>query len=308
MFGYVNPDKPELKLREYEVYRAYYCAVCKAIGRNNGQGARLVLSYDLSFLALLLDALDPAPNRLLRERCVAHPTRLHAIAAQNPIIAYAADMNVLLAYDNLRDKWMDEHNLPGAAGALLLSGAAGKAGKRWPDQTAGIRAKLAELRNLEALKCDSVDEAAEPFARIMEILFDCPLIKDAATRKGLAWLGYNLGRWIYLIDALDDLEEDANNGSYNPLLRQFGHKDEPIGEFREKIRVQTEFALLYSLSEADKALKVLDVRKNGEILDNVIEAGLIRKTDEVLNGIKTHPKHGRGNPRKPDSSEMWTRD
>ncbi len=300
MFGYVNPDKPELKLREYEVYRAYYCAVCKAVGRNSGQVARLALSYDLSFLALLLDALDPAPNRLLRQRCVAHPTRKHAIAAPGPIVSYAADMNVLLAYHNLRDKWTDEHNLPGAAGALLLANAARKAGKRWPEQTEAIRRQLAELQALETAGCDSVDEAAEPFAQIMEILFDCPLVKDAATRKGLAWLGYNLGRWIYLIDALDDLEKDAGNGSYNPLLRQYGPLREPIAEFREKNRGSIEFALLYSLSEADKALKVLDVRKNGEILENVIEAGLIRKTDDVLKGSRAHPETKRDERKQED--------
>jgi hypothetical protein len=294
VFGYVNPDKPELKLREYEVYKAYYCAVCKAVGRNSGQAARLSLSYDLSFLALLLDALDPVPDHILRERCVAHPTRRHAVIAPDPAVFYAADMNVLLAYYNLRDKWIDEHSLPGAAGTLMLARAARKAGTRWPEQAAGIRARLAELQELEAAGCGSVDEAAEPFARIMEILFGCPLVKDAATRKGLAWLGYNIGRWIYLVDALDDLEDDRRNGSYNPLLKQYGLLNEPIAEFMERNREQMEFALLYSLSEADKALKVLDIRKNREILENVIEAGLIRKTDDVLNKGGARPEDGKG--------------
>jgi hypothetical protein len=292
VFGYVNPDKPELKMREYEIYRAYYCAVCKAIGRYSGQGARLSLSYDLSFLALLLDALDPSPNRVLRERCVAHPTRRHAVTAPGPVVSYAADMNVLLAYYNLRDKWKDEHSLPGAAGTLILARAAGKAGKRWQEQASGIRTRLAELQALESAGCTSVDEAAEPFARIMEILFDCPLVKDAATHKGLAWLGYNLGRWIYLIDALDDLEKDDKSGSYNPLFKQYGHQDESINGFVERNKDQIEFALLYSLSEADNALKVLDIRKNREILENVIEAGLIRKTDEVLNKGSARQKAG----------------
>ncbi len=290
MFGYVNPDKPELKMREYEVYRAYYCAVCKAIGRNSGQMARLTLSYDLSFLALLLDALDPAPNRILRERCVAHPTRKHAIMASNPVIAYAADMNVLLAYYNLKDKWMDERNVGAEAASLLIHVAARKSAARWPAQADGIRNQLEVLHLLEKARCDSTDEVAEPFARIMEILFDCPLVTDEATRKGLAWLGYNLGRWIYLLDALDDLESDVREGSYNPLVLQYGYTEGSVAEFRESIRERMAFSLLYSLSEADKALKVLDIRKNGEILDNVVEAGLIRRTDEILAGVKAGRK------------------
>ncbi len=284
MFGYVNPDKPELRMREYEVYRAYYCAVCKAIGRQVGQISRLALSYDLSFLALLLDALDPAPNRLLHQRCVAHPTRRHAIASSTPVIGYAADMNVLLAYENLRDKWTDERSIPGAAGSLALAMGARKAARRWPGQVEAIRSQLVALADLEKAGCESSDEAAEPFAHIMEILFSCPLITNEAVRKGLGWLGYNLGRWIYLLDAFDDMGKDAEQGCYNPYLRQYGYKGEPMPAFRETVRERVSFSLLYSLSEADKALKVLDIRKNAEILDNVMEAGLIKRTDAVLGG------------------------
>jgi len=286
MFGYVNPDKPELKMREYEVYRACYCAVCKAIGRKSGQLPRLVLSYDLSFPALLLDALNPEPNRILRERCIAHPMRRHAIIAPNPVIDYAADMNVLLAYYNLKDKWTDEHDVGAGTASLLIGMAARRSASRWPLQADGISKQLACLQSLEKSGCDSADEVAEPFARVMEILFACPLVKDEATRKGLSWLGYNLGRWIYLLDALDDLEHDVKEGSYNPLLLQYGYKGGSVPAFRESIRERMAFSLLYPLSEADKALKVLAIGKNAEILDNVIEAGLIRRTDEVLAGIR----------------------
>lgn len=298
MFGYVNPDRPELKVREFEVYRAYYCAVCKAIGRGAGQIPRLSLHYDLAFLALLLDALSPIPNLLLRQRCVAHPVRKHAIAAPTPVISYAADMNVLLTYENLRDKWHDTHNVPGAIGALVLAHGASRTAKRWPEQVREIRKQLERLNQLEKDGCDVVDEAAEPFAHIMETLFECPLITDEATRKGLGWLGYNLGRWVYLMDAYDDLAEDAKKGTYNPYLRQYKYTDQPIGEFRQMVREQASFSLLYSLSEADKALKVLPIRKNDEILDNVLESGLVRKTDEVLSGV---PKQVRG--KKPPAIE-----
>lgn len=284
MFGYVNPDRPELKVREFEMYRAYYCAVCKAIGRGAGQIPRLALHYDLAFLALLLDSLSPQPTVLLSQRCVAHPARKHAIASPTAVIAYAADMNVLLTYENLRDKWHDTHHVLGAAGSLVLMRGAARTAKRWPEQVTQIRRQLERLNELERAGCDSADEAAEPFANMMETLFACPLIQDETVRKGLGWLGCNLGRWIYLIDAFDDLEEDAKKGNYNPYLRQYHYDRQPMDTFRGTVREQAAFALLYSLSEADKALKVLPVCKNGEILDNVLEAGLVRRTDEVLEG------------------------
>ena len=292
MFGYVNPDKPELKIREFEVYRAYYCAVCKAIGRGSGQIPRLSLHYDLAFLALLLDALSPIPNVLLRQRCVAHPVRKHAICAPTQVIAYAADMNVLLTYENLRDKWHDTHHVGGALGAAVLSRGAAKTAGRWPGQVKVIREQLARLNQLEKDGCDVADEAAEPFAHIMETLFACPLIADETTRKGLGWLGYNLGRWVYLMDAFDDMEEDAKRGTYNPYLRQYQYKDQSMPDFRQMVRDQASFSLMYSLSEADKALKVLPVRKNAEILDNVLEAGLMRRTVEVLSGVSKQIKDG----------------
>jgi hypothetical protein len=297
VFGYVNPDKPELKVREFEVYRAYYCAVCKAIGRNAGQIPRLSLHYDLAFLALLLDALSPIPNVLLRQRCVAHPIRKHAIAAPTTVIAYAADMNVLLTYENLRDKWHDTHHVGGAMGAAVLARGAAKTARRWPDQVKAIRERLLRLNQLEKDGCEVVDEAAEPFARIMETLFACPLITDETTRRGLGWLGYNLGRWVYLMDAFDDMEEDAKKGTYNPYLRQYQYKDQPMEAFRKEVREQASFSLMYSLSEADKALKVLPVRKNVEILDNVLEAGLMRRTDEVLSGAAKKEKVDGSTPR-----------
>lgn len=290
MFGYVGPDKPELKVREYEMYRAYYCAVCKAIGRRGGQLPRLVLSHDLTFLALILDSLDEGPSALKSERCVAHPTRRHQILEKRDVVSYAADMNVLLAYENLRDKWRDNKNLVAIFGACILGSSAKKAAKNWPVQADEVHKQLKELAQLEANQCESADEAAEPFAKIMEALFSCPLVKDVNARNGLAWLGYNLGRWIYLLDAYDDMEEDVKGRNYNPLLLQYKYEGQPFSDFRALVSEELSFSLFYSLSEADKALKVLDVRKNEEILSNILESGLIRRTESVLSGTHRQQK------------------
>jgi len=291
MFGYVNPDKPELKIREFEVYRSYYCAVCKAIGRRSGQIPRLVLNYDLAFLALLLDALDAKPNMSRLERCIAHPIRKHAIAVSNPVIEYSADMNVLLAYYSLKDQWHDDRSLPGAAGMIALSYSAKKAGLRWQVQSEMMKAELEKLQSLENSRCPQIDEAAEPFAKIMETLFSFPDIEDDATKKGLSWLGYNLGRWIYLVDAVDDLEDDVKNQNYNPILIQYGFgygdfQNESVQSFRKRIEEKLEFSLFYTLSEVDKSLKVLHIKKNEPLLENIIESGLANKSNIILRGCK----------------------
>ena len=284
MFGYVEPDKPEMKIREFEVFRGYYCRVCKSIGKRYGTLPRLSLSYDLAFLAVLLDSAQGGIILGKMERCIAHPFKKRYIVVGNHFIDYASDMNIILSYYNLRDKWLDEKNLLGAAGTLALKRAFGKAKKKNKEKCEYIGSLLADLNKLEKDKCDSLDEAAEPFACIMREVFECPHINDEGTRKALGWLGYNLGRWIYILDAWDDLEDDIKSGSYNPILIQFGHDGENPDEFKARIKERINFSLTYSLSESEKAYSLAGLEKNSGIIDNIIYSGLIVKTDKVLQG------------------------
>ncbi|MGI6621865.1 MAG: DUF5685 family protein [Acetivibrionales bacterium] len=282
MFGYVEPDKPELKIREFDVFRGYYCSLCKTIGKRYGQIPRLTLNYDLAFLYVLLDALSPIPIRGKRQRCIVHPAKKRFIIFSNVFAEYTSDMNIILMYYNLIDKWKDDRNIFAGTGALALKRAYNKSKKRYPEKCAAIESYLKQLTELEKNNCDSIDEAAEPFASIMRELFECGHIKDENERKTLGWLGYNLGRWIYVMDAYDDLERDAGNKAYNPLISQFGFKENGIKDFKDTIREKVNFILTYSLSEAEKAYSLLGIEKNKGILDNILYSGLIVKTDRVL--------------------------
>jgi len=291
MFGYVEPDKPELKIREFDVFRGYYCSLCKSIGKHYGTIPRLSLNFDLAYLAVLLDSVGGGMTFGKMERCIVHPIKKRYVIKSNPFIAYASDMNILLTYYSLKDKWADERNLLGACGSLALSRAFKKAKKKHPDKAASIEGSLKELNRLEKENCNSIDEAAEPFASIMREIFECHLIEDESTRKTLGWLGYNLGRWIYILDAWDDLEKDAKTNSYNPILIQFAYKQDNLDKFKEEVKEKINFILTYSLSEAEKAHSLLGVEKNCGILDNIIYSGLIVKTDKVLQGrCKNHEK------------------
>lgn len=282
MFGYIMPEKPELKMKEFDVYRAYYCGVCKSIGKRHGQIKRLTLTYDAAFLALLLCSALKVETMLDRERCIVHPMK-KTFVTRNEIIDYSSDINVILAYNNMKDKWQDDKS----KAALIALGALKRAYKKlmvhYPGKCAIISQRLEDLALLEKNKCSSMDQASEPFAKLMEEVMDYEKL-DGNTRQALRWMGYNLGKWIYLIDAYDDLEKDIKSSSYNPLLFHFNYKgkDDGLCDFKDSIRSQVEFTLLYCLGEASKAFELIDTKENKGILENILYIGMLSKTDKIL--------------------------
>ncbi|NMA67134.1 MAG: hypothetical protein GX957_13035 [Clostridiaceae bacterium] len=284
MFGYVEPDKPELKIREFEVFRGYYCSLCKTIGKEYGQIPRLTLNYDLTFLYVLLDSLDTALITGRRERCIAHPLKKRFVVYSGKSVKYAAAMNILLTYYNLKDKWNDEKNVICGTGSLTLKRFYKKVKNEYPEKCKVIEDHLNELRKIEKRGCDVFDEAAEPFALIMRELFQSGHINDELTNKALGWMGYNLGRWIYILDAYDDIEEDIKNSNYNPIVNQYKYNGEEIQDFKKRILEPVDFSLTYSMSEVEKAYSLLNIEKNKGLLDNIIYSGLIVKTDKVIQG------------------------
>jgi len=168
MFGYVLPDKPELRIKEYETYRAYYCGVCKAIQRAHGNLPRLTLNYDITFLALLLSALVEQDPNFEMKRCMLHPLHKRKMAGESRILEYAGDMNVWLSYLNLKDKWLDDRSIAAVTGLTALRARYRKLKEKYPEKSLSIIERLKELSVLEQSKCNSIDEAAEPFARLME--------------------------------------------------------------------------------------------------------------------------------------------
>ncbi len=286
MFGYIVPEKPEMKIKEYELFRAYYCGVCRSIGKHHGQLRRLTLSYDTAFLAVLLSAAAGERLSVRKKRCVLHPLEKRHVIVDCPVVDYASDINIILAYYNLEDKKRDEESLVSASALFALKGAFKRLRKKYPDKCDIMEKRLDELVQLEKQKCASMDMAAEPFAKLMEeITAYEPLCADEDTEKILRWIGYNLGKWIYLMDAFDDLEKDIGNGSYNPLIYHYGYKDQDVETFRQQIREKAGFTLFYTLNEISRAYELLEVKINKGILENIIYIGMLRKTENIL-GIR----------------------
>ena len=305
MLGYVQIFKPELKVREYEIYMGYYCGVCKYIGKTYGQLPRMVLSYDAAFLALLLACVDETPDAPVQEHCVMHHIKNKTII-RNAAIEYAGDVMLILAWYKMLDDANDEGKLYAKASARLLKRLHRKLVQKYPALCDGIEINLAKLNGLEKARCASLDEAAESFSKIMEVIFreGARLLYPTSQHlhETFGRTGYHMGKWIYLIDAADDIEENIESGAYNPLLYRFAYRGatdgdadgadgDPAGaaepespqQFRERIRGNLEFNLYQYLAVLSQQTGSLDIQKNQGIIDNVIYFGMNRKTEEILN-------------------------
>lgn len=322
MIGYVIPDKGELKVREYEIYTGYYCGICKYIGKTYGQLPRMALSYDAAFIALLLACVDPEPDAPVQEHCVVHHIRRKTII-RNRAIEYAGDLMLILAWYKLLDDVQDEGKNSAKAGMAAFRSVWRKLQSKHPDLCQGIGDHLAALNELEKAGCDSIDRVAEGFAQVMDVIFRDGVTflygpeaaagqpqrsaaanqpddskKSAGLHETFAKAGYHLGKWIYLIDAADDIEENLESGTYNPLLRRFGYRageenaEETPEQFRARIDERLRFNLYHYLAVLGESFEALDIKKNSGIIENVIYFGLNRRTDEVLRRIQPE-KHSR---------------
>lgn len=303
MLGYVVTFKPEMKVKDAELYKAYYCGVCKSIGRRYGQMPRFILSFDAAFLSTVLDGFFPQVVEIDRERCIAHPQKKTPMAKCHAI-DFAADVMLILAWYKALDDVHDE----GSKKAFIFSKAFKRKFKKIKAKHLNlcneIQSILRELGQLEDSKCDSIDKAAEAFAKIMEAIFKEGLtyiydkkIQEGVLKKSDKWdkkiqiskivlarVGYHLGKWIYLMDAFDDIEENIESGAYNPLLYRFNYKEgeNPL-EFRSRIKNDVDRNLIIYLSEMGKAFDLADIEKNKGIIENIVYVGLLKKTEAILN-------------------------
>ncbi len=287
MLGYIKPDKPDLKIREFEIYGGYYCGICKSIGRRYGQFPRLALSYDSVFLAILIGGIQDEKETIKQERCIVHPLKKRTIVSNSEAIDYAADVLLLLAYYKLKDDYQDDKSIKAAIGLLFSKGSIRKLRSKLPSQCDYVKRKLDELSMMESNQCDSIDQAAEPFAKIMEELLAFPGWVSFQEEKVVSLyrrIGYHLGKWIYLIDAYDDIEDNIKDHGFNPLLLQFEfeQKKETAQIFKERIKERIEMNLILYLAEIAKACDQLDLKKNQGLIENIIYFGLMRQTEDIL--------------------------
>lgn len=263
MFGYVNAYKDLLRVCDYNIFRGYYCGLCKQLGKSFNQLTRFGLSYDMTFLAILMSSLEDKKVDLKYENCIAHPVSKRPVIKGDEGIEYSADMSVILTYMKLKDDWNDDRSLK-SFGRVAYFFSMKKTAKKYPVQYKCIKENLQRLAQLENANCQNLDEVADCFGNLLKCIFD----KDG-NNKSLSWLGYHIGRFIYITDAYNDAEKDIKTKSYNPFVAMYGNnlkKD----DFKQAVVSSLEF----TLSEISNAYNLLNIKKNKELLDNIIYLGL----------------------------------
>lgn len=285
MFGYVRAVTPVLPPEEGRRYQGVYCGLCRTLGERYGRRAQLILNYDFVFLALLLAPVQEEGE--VRERtCPVCPWKKKACWEGNPALAAAADASVILTWWKLQDSVRDgnwRQRQAGRAGCLALESHYRRAAAFRPDFDRTVGECLNELHHLEEVNTPSLDRPADTFARILQGA--AIGTEPAARESAIAQILYHVGRWIYLADAWDDLEEDAKTGSYNPILARYGEKAREEGDhLRETMHA--------SLGVADTAFSLLDWGPWEPLLAHILREGLPAVEEGVFTGQwKDRKKH-----------------
>ena len=288
MFGYVTIAAGALTQEQRERYRAYYCGLCHALKHRYGALGRMTLSYDITFLYLLLSSLYEPDEIRGTARCLPHPFRPHAYV-QSELCDYCCDMNLALAYHKCLDDWHDDRSLPGRAEAALLAEAYGRVAAAYPKTCGEIERSLAAISVLEHEGEPSPDAAANLTASMLGAIYR---YREDLWADTLQRIGEGLGRFIYLMDAYDDLKKDARHGSFNALAatKQAFGSDSAGFEARCHELLTQQMALC---AQNFELLPILKDTPEGQLLHNTIYAGVWSKY-ALVKATRT-PRKGKPN-------------
>lgn len=272
MFGYVLPDKPELRVRDWDAYRAVYCSLCYAL-KGFGPFAKLLLHYDFVFAAMLQMAVNDSSPAFFDSRCNTNPLQKERRIEETSELRYAAACLILSAHYKLKDDQLDESFFKriGAFFARLFTGAAyRRARAQQPDVDRYIAQQMQAQRKIEQQRSDSVDLACDPSANGLAFIFE-RMVEDPDTKRVLHRLGYLMGRFAYLADAADDLHDDVAKNRYNVFavrdrLKKGANPASSIEEAKQHLRL--------TAAESELCYRLLDIRQFQPILDNIIYRGL----------------------------------
>ena len=268
MFGYVTICEPELKVKDLKKYRAYYCGLCRILKEDYGFMGQMTLTYDMTFAVILLSSLYESQTETRMHRCKVHPVKKQFMLT-NEITSYAAAMNVLLAYYHMEDDWNDEHKVSSLMTKSLIYRKAERISEQYPRQSGGIRKWLRELDECEKEGSTDIDRTAGCFGHLMEELF---VYREDIWEKNLRRMGFFLGKFIYLMDAYEDLPEDIEKGRYNPLKQLYEQE-----EYEERMQQILCMMIAESTAEFERLPCLVDV----DILRNILYDGVWSRYNKI---------------------------
>ncbi len=261
MFGYIIINKGDMKFKEFDVYHSYYCGLCQALKAEYGKMGQISLTYDMTFLVMLLSSLYEPETTVGEVKCIAHPFEKHLVR-NNMLSTYAADMNVLFTYYKCLDDWEDERKVSRLAYSKMLEKGYRKIRSRYGEKVSRIDKLMHELSYEEKKQNKNIDYMASLFGNVMgEIM----AVREDEWRDELYSMGTFLGKFIYLLDAYEDIEEDLKKGRYNPLTEAYKNPD-----FEEEMKT----ILTMIMAACCKEFEKLPIIENADILRNILYSGV----------------------------------
>lgn len=279
MFGYVTINQDELKVKDYLTYRSFYCGVCRCLSKHYGLSGHITLNYDLTFLALLLTGLYEAEGTTFLHRCALHPTQKREQLV-NEFTEYAADMTILLSYYQCMDQWQDEKKVVYRAEAMLLKKNWQKISARYPRQRQAVDAYIHTLTQAEAANSDDLDLVAGSTGTMLAEIF---VYKEDEWSDVLRQIGFFLGKFIYLMDAYEDIERDLKNNCYNPFHQMYLQPD---------FHAQAEAVLTTMMAECARRFERLPILLHVDIMRNILYSGVWSKYEALQQKRQKENEHG----------------
>ena len=278
MFGYINADLKQLSEDDKKIYQQFYCGLCHQLGQEAGFKGQLLLNYDLCFLAILLQSLYEPELSQDTHRCIIHPIKVKNFY-NSEAIRYAADMDIILSYHSLMDNYKDDNSKISKLAADSLSKDYNRIKDKYPKQTAAVEKYIAQLSAAEKAQETNIDKVSSYTGEMLGTLMNW---KDDNWSCTLHCMGFHMGKFIYIIDAYEDLKKDEKKGNYNPLSYM---KKESPKEFETFVRIN----LTSLMAECAKSFERLPIVENADILRNIIYTGVWTKY-EYLQIKKNTPK------------------
>ena len=270
MFGYVRINKMDLTFREYENYKGYYCGLCKYLKENHGEISRIGLNYDITFLIVILSAIYKPKTNIFEEVCLVSPFKRKKKLI-NDITEYAASMNILLTYYKLEDNLLDDTGVKDILAYNLYKSKLKMAHKKYPHKSQIIKEQMKILNELEKNKEYNIDKVSNTFGELMGEIF---AYKKDKYEDDLRRIGFNIGKYIYILDAYEDLNEDYKKGRYNPFMEYINK--------REELKIRVDRLISISLGLLASSIDRLNLQVNRGIIENIVYSGVYLRYKNIL--------------------------
>ena len=270
MFGYVRINKMDLTFREYENYKGYYCGLCKYLKENHGEISRIGLNYDITFLIVILSAIYKPKTNIFEEVCLVSPFKRKKKLI-NDITEYAASMNILLTYYKLEDNLLDDKGVKDILAYNLYKSKLKMAHKKYPHKSKIIKEQMKLLNQLEKNKEYNIDKVSNTFGELMGEIF---AYKKDKYEDDLRRIGFNIGKYIYILDAYEDLNEDYKKGRYNPFMEYINK--------REELKIRVDRLISISLGLLASSIDRLNLQVNRGIIENIVYSGVYLRYKNIL--------------------------